>query len=320
MNIHSLTIPLNTAGDQVVRLQNLQHAFAEICNALAPVVRETKCWNRVALHHMMYRPLRDQFPQVGSQMVCNAIYSVSRTSRVVYQAPQSPFNVQRLADRPLPLLRFLPSSPVYFDRHTLSIKKGSLSMYTLDGRMRFDLNLSEDDMMRFKTWKLHEVILSSQGERFTLNFSFIDAKGKVNVEALETPAGEALGALLPEYVLIDEDSVPSSPSSFDSVPTQNVRAPQAVQEAQSQRYESLQTTTIAKLPEAQSLHLELTLPSTGFAQSVHVMPQGLTLSTQTTQLKLNLKSNTGPLSDKSVAKSGSDAGEQPKPNTTGVNA
>ncbi len=44
-------------------------------------LHQTKVWNRVALHHLMYRNLRDQFPEMGSQMVCNAIYSVSRTCR-----------------------------------------------------------------------------------------------------------------------------------------------------------------------------------------------------------------------------------------------
>jgi hypothetical protein len=316
MNIHSLTIPLDTATDQVARLQNLQQVFAEICNVLAPVVRDTKCWNRVALHHMMYRPLREQFPQVGSQMVCNAIYSVSRTSRVVYQAPQSPFNIQRLADKPLPLLRFLPSSPVYFDRHTLSIKKGALSMYTLDGRMRFDLNLSEDDLMRFKLWKLHEVTLISTNERFTLNFSFVDSVSKTSNEALEREVSEALGSILPEYILIDEDSQHSnktfsavvSPSSLLSQLNASVVA------------EPLQTTTIARPSQDAALHLELELMPNGFAKSVHAMPHGLTLSTKSSQVKLNIKTFSSPPSSKQASSNSSDTGEQPAPNSTGVNS
>ena len=137
----TLRIPLNTTADQLASLQALQVAFAQVCNALAPTVQQTKVWNRVALHHLMYRTLRDQFPGMGSQMVCNAIYSVSRTSRVVFQHPQSPFNLARMGDKPLPLLRFSDSCPVYFDRHTLSVKAGQLSMYTLDGRIRFALAL-----------------------------------------------------------------------------------------------------------------------------------------------------------------------------------
>jgi len=75
--------------------------------------------------------------QAGFAQVCNAIYSVSRTCRVVFQHLQSLFNLTRLGDRALPLLQYTDTCPVYFDRHTLSVKGGQLSMYTLDGRMLF---------------------------------------------------------------------------------------------------------------------------------------------------------------------------------------
>ena len=65
MNISTLSIPLTTTPEQVDKLVALQNAFALVCNALAPVVRDTRCWSRVALHHMMYRSLREQFPQIG---------------------------------------------------------------------------------------------------------------------------------------------------------------------------------------------------------------------------------------------------------------
>ena len=202
MNILTLSIPLTTTAEQVEKLVALQNAFALVCNALAPVVRDTRCWSRVALHHMMYRSLREQFPQIGSQMVCNAIYSVSRTSRLIFQAEHSPFNIQRYADKNLPLLQFLPTAPVYFDRHTLSIKPGSLSMYTLDGRMRFEVNLSAEDLARFKTLKLSEVVLNLTNEVFTLNFSFADelSDAEENAELLkvEDPS------FLPEYVVVEQ--------------------------------------------------------------------------------------------------------------------
>lgn len=144
-----LRIPLNATPDQVERLHALQVGFAKVCNAIAPVVQQTKVWNRVALHHLTYRQLREQFPEMGSQMVCNAIYSVSRTGRLVYQHPASPFNLARLGDKPLPLLQFADTLPVYFDRHTLSVKAGQLSMFTLDGRMRFELALRPEDEASF---------------------------------------------------------------------------------------------------------------------------------------------------------------------------
>ena len=62
-----MRIPLDTNPEQLARLVSLQLAFMEVCNAVAPTVQKSRCWNRVALHHMVYRSLREQFPALGSQ-------------------------------------------------------------------------------------------------------------------------------------------------------------------------------------------------------------------------------------------------------------
>lgn len=195
-----LRIPLNTTPEQAARLLALQAAFAQVCNALAPTVQQTRVWNRVTLHHLTYRSLRERFPELGSQMVCNAIYSVSRTSRLLFQHPQSPFYLARLGERPLPLLRFSDSCPVYFDRHTLSVKNGQLSMFTLDGRMRFALSLQPGDEARFHEQKLREIVLTRRVDgAFELVFQF----GEVLKDAADAavPAGDVE---LPEYVMVEE--------------------------------------------------------------------------------------------------------------------
>lgn len=192
-----LRVRLDTSPEQVTRLLDLQLAFARLCNALAPVVRDTRCWNRVALHHMTYKGLREQFPEIGSQMVCNAIYSVCRASRLVFQHPKSPFNHTRLGDRPLPLLRFADNCPVYFDRHTLSLKAGQVSMYTLDGRMRFQLALRPEDEAAFHEQKLREIVLSQQaGGSFELAFSFAET----DTDAVYATAADEI----PEYLMVEE--------------------------------------------------------------------------------------------------------------------
>lgn len=197
----ALIIPLNADPQQTQQLRALQQAFAEVCNALSPLARETRCWNRVALHHLSYRQLRERFPQLGSQMICNAIYSVSRSCRQVYQSPASPFNLARLGAQPLPLLQFAPSAPVYFDRHTLNIRAGQLSMFSLDGRLRFQLAISAEDEQRFQQKKLREIAMVSQGEVFSLHFHF-------SVESAQaTPPDPAL----PQYVLVVADPPPSTP-------------------------------------------------------------------------------------------------------------
>lgn len=198
----TLRIPLNSSPEQLASLSALQKAFAQVCNALAPLVQQSRCWNRVTLHHLAYNQMRMQFPAMGSQMVCNAIYSVSRTSRLVYQHPASPFNVSRLRDKPLPLLRFTDSCPVYFDRHTLSVKDRQLSMYTLDGRIRFHLALRPDDEASFHEKKLSEIVLSrTSANSFELSFLFL-LHPAPNTK-LTTAPEQDLGNI-PEYVMIDE--------------------------------------------------------------------------------------------------------------------
>ena len=196
-----MRIPLNTTAEQLVRLVALQAAFAQVCNALAPMVQKTRCWNRVALHHMAYKALREQFPALGSQMVCNAIYSVSRTSRLVYQHPQSPFNLSRLGDKPLPTLLFLQNSPVYFDRHTLSVKQGKLSLYTLDGRMHFDLALRAQDEAEFRQKRLREIVLARRTDNAVFELSFTLSEES---EDLAGAPGDALQSEIPEYVTVEE--------------------------------------------------------------------------------------------------------------------
>jgi len=221
--ISTVSLRLNITPEQSERLRTLQIAFAEVCNALVPTVRETRIWNRVTLHHMTYKDLRERFPALGSQMVCNAIYSVSRSCRIVFQTPGSPFHLSVLGDKPLPMMRFMDTSPVYFDRHTLSLKAGQISMYTLDGRMRFHLTLDPNDEQAFHERKLFEIILKGSGDAYFLNFRFGDAMGAENLvlaaitneiptqpAALQTAGARAIGLgakellALPDYVLIGE--------------------------------------------------------------------------------------------------------------------
>lgn len=188
-----LVITLNVSSDKLAQLQRLQHVFADVCNTLVPLVREHACWNRVTLHHLSYGTLREQYPQLGSQMVCNAIYSVSRVYRILFENPRSPFNLNHNRKQYLPQLRFAPTAPVYFDRNTLSIKEGIASMFTLDGRIRFHLNISADDEARFKNEKLREIILSSHSNQFHLSLLFANMTEN-NTDTTET--------VLPEYVAI----------------------------------------------------------------------------------------------------------------------
>ena len=141
-------------------------------------------------------------------MVCNAIYAVSRTSRMVFQMPASPFNLTKLGDKPLPLLQFANSCPVYFDRHTLSIKANKLSLFTLDGRMHFELTLPAEQLLMFKAAKLREISLTRRIDNlFELSF-WLDTTVVQQIVVpipveLPAPLPEGPSSLIPSYVSVE---------------------------------------------------------------------------------------------------------------------
>lgn len=167
-----ISVQLSASETQLQALERLQARFSMACSYIGEVVSETRCWNRVALHHLLYHKLRQMFPDLGSQMVCNAIYSASRAARLVFQNPASPWSLERGQPGKLPRLQFAGGAPVYFDRHTLSVRAGGVSMFTLDGRMKFDVELSENDERVFREEKLKEIVLLRDPHGFALRFSF----------------------------------------------------------------------------------------------------------------------------------------------------
>jgi hypothetical protein len=201
-----IRLRLEPNDTQKARLQDLQRVFAQVCNALAPTVQSTRVWNRVALHHMAYKVLREAYPALGSQMVCNAIYAVSKSARLVFQTPKSPFYIDKYKDKPLPLLRFLPSCPVYFDKHTLSLRAGLLSMYTLDGRLKFELALSSAQAAAFMQRRLLEIVLQQVADGgFEMKFWLgepLDCELPADQWLKEDETQELLSAI-PAYVAVE---------------------------------------------------------------------------------------------------------------------
>jgi hypothetical protein len=144
-------------------------------------------------------------------MVCNAIYAVSRTARLIFQTPASPFSLTKLGSNPLPLLQFANICPVYFDWHTLSIKGSKLSLFTLDGRMHFELTLAESQLLLFKAAKLREISLKRQLDGvFELMFWLELNAEQAGQLAIEAEASENLPdskrsphSLIPDYVSVE---------------------------------------------------------------------------------------------------------------------
>lgn len=101
--------------------------FAAACAAIVPFSVEHRCWNRVARHHRAYYAVREQFPALGSQMVCQAVHRVADA----YKTLKANKGISK--DKPVPVIAFSPSS-VHFDKRTYSLKGDVLSLFTLEGR------------------------------------------------------------------------------------------------------------------------------------------------------------------------------------------
>ena len=203
------SLVLNPTIEQHERLFKLQTAFAALCNELAPFVSDQQCWNRVTLHHLKYKEMRLKYPEMGSQMVCNAIYAVSKISRLVYQHPSSPYNIKALQGRKLPTVRFSDTCPVYFDSHTLTVTNQQLSMFTMDGRIKFELVLTPQQRELISGRKLLEITLSrGKDEKFMLSFYFEKPQAAKFVPAanlkFDANGGVRQSIGLPEYVGIEE--------------------------------------------------------------------------------------------------------------------
>lgn len=176
-------IKLLVSPEQLLKLVDLQKTFALACDEAALFVARSRSWHRVTLHHLAYKSMREKFPLLGSQMVCNAIHTVSRASKEVFQDPVSPWSSVARAGDPLPILKFADTTPVFFDKHTLTLKKKALSIFTLDGRMHIQINLSAATENKLRTEKLKELSLQRRKNIFYLRFVFgEDAEGSLLIK------------------------------------------------------------------------------------------------------------------------------------------
>ena len=127
----TISIRLDTISDQEKLLMQLQEAYYSACNQIVPDAVSNRCWNRVALHRLTYSKIR-QTSSLGSQMVCNAIYSVCKA----YKAKAL------LSEEKVPTICFRKGRSVHFDKRTYSIKNGTISLYTLGKRIKVPFRLA----------------------------------------------------------------------------------------------------------------------------------------------------------------------------------
>jgi len=174
--LRTVSIKLDTTPAQSEALRALQTAYADACNRLVPAVVENRCWNRVALHKLSYYDIRANSP-LGSQMVCNAIFSVCKA----YKAQAA---LKRIRET-VPAICFDRAS-VHYDKRTYSIKGEVLSLYTLSGRIKVAMRFGDFQRSRLASGLPKEAELVSRNGAWFFNL----------VLQTETPAVRPAGPVL----------------------------------------------------------------------------------------------------------------------------
>jgi IS605 OrfB family transposase len=171
--LRTASIRLNVTCAQAVALHALRTAYADACNRLVPLVQSQRCWNRVDLHRLGYRRLRQE-SSLGAQMTCNAIFSVCKA----YRSQRALGRI--VEDAPVPTLCFNRAN-VHFDQRTYTLKDEAVSLNTLQGRILVPLILGDhqrrilqggnpkeaDLVFRRGRWLFNLAVESVEGEQVT---------------------------------------------------------------------------------------------------------------------------------------------------------
>lgn len=176
----TIAIKLNISDAQRESLFELQELFAIACNKVSEAAFLEKERNRIRLHHLCYRSLREAIPQLGAQMCCNAIAKTAAALKAQKDPKQ---------------LLFKRGCSVHFDKRTYSLKRAVLSLFTLKGRIRVPLDISpfHQGFLDFGTPKEAELVQKGNRWFFHLVLDLPD------VLPIET--GQAMGVDLGENIL-----------------------------------------------------------------------------------------------------------------------
>ena len=150
----TISLKLISTQDQKRSLLNLAEAFSRACTHAVFAALEHQEWNRVRLHHLIYNTLRSLTPELGSQMACNAIAKAARACK----ASKGKRNIS-----------FKELASVHFDKRTYSLKGNVLSLFTLEGRMKFEYAIGAFQEQYLKIGTPKEAELVRKGNRWFFN-------------------------------------------------------------------------------------------------------------------------------------------------------
>lgn len=134
--VRTAVVRLKVSTEDSLKLHETQNLFGKACNVLVAILRKgdrnERLWQRFNLHRAGYASVRLAVPEIGSQLVCNAVRAVSSAAKSWISN-----NPKFVTDKTMELPEFDFSHPVvHLDKNTVSFSKDQTvaSIYTLGGR------------------------------------------------------------------------------------------------------------------------------------------------------------------------------------------
>lgn len=155
----TVSLKLDLTQEQSESLSHTQIAFSKGCNAIVPFALENRCWNQVALHQLCYYKVRKDLPNLGSQMICNAIRKVCASYKVL--------KIKKSQE--IPTITFKDSSSIHYCARTFSLKGETLSLYSINGRIRCKYKTGTHQEHYLEKGKIKEGELVRKGKRWFFN-------------------------------------------------------------------------------------------------------------------------------------------------------
>lgn len=138
VDVRTVCIALEVDADASEKMHQTRSLYGQACNLLVPIVvsdtdRKDRLWQRYNLHKVAYPMVRTQVPDLGSQLACNVMRSVSS----MYQSWIS--NHPKFStDKKMVLPSISFRNPVvHLDKNTIRFFNNytEASLYTVNGRV-----------------------------------------------------------------------------------------------------------------------------------------------------------------------------------------
>jgi len=135
MNI-TLKVKLNTNEIQHNALLRTMNTFNDVCNDISSQAFQAKEYQKVQLHHIVYKGQRKALPDFSSQLVIRAIGVVSDSYKVKRNRHHQNY--------------FKKTSAVVYDDRCITFKENSVNIWTNNGRIEIPIQIYDKEKFKYR--------------------------------------------------------------------------------------------------------------------------------------------------------------------------